>query len=74
MIVENLKADISEAAQEKIKGMVEQAIESKLKKEAKKAARRMTVKFIISGIALAGVILLASNAEKAVKLVIKPKS
>ena len=73
MIIEDLKADLSEAAQNKLKALVGDMVESKVQKEAKKIAKKLTIKFILSGIALAGFCLLVSNSDKVVDLVTKSK-
>ena len=71
MIIEDVKADLSEAAQEKLKEIVGQTIEKKLQKEMKKVMRKLTAKFIITGVAMAGALLLVNNAEKISGLLIK---
>ncbi len=71
MIVKDLKVDLSEAAQNKLKEVIAEAVESKLQKEVKKIARRITVRFIVSGVALAGICLIAGNSDKIVNLVKK---
>ena len=73
MIVKDIKADLNEAAQDKLKGMIAEAVESKLQKEVKKITKKLTIKFIISGVALAGVYLLINNSDKIVDLITKPK-
>lgn len=73
MIIEDLKADLSEAARNKLKEIVSDTVDSKIQKEVKKITKKLTVKFIITGIALAGVCLLVSNSDKIVDLVTKPK-
>ena len=73
MIIEDLKTDLSEAAQNHLKDIISDTVEKKVKKEVKKITKKLTVKFIITGIALAGVCLLVSNSDKIVDLVIKPK-
>lgn len=74
MIAKDIKADLSEAAQEKLKRIIAETVESKLQKEVKKITRKLTVKFIITGVALAGVYLLVNNSDKIVHLIIKPKN
>jgi len=73
MIIEDLKADLSEAAQNKLKETISDMIESKLQREIKKIAKKLTVKFIIAGVAMAGAFLLAGSADKVVDLVTKSK-
>lgn len=73
MIIEDIKTDLTEAAQNKLKEIIGEAVESKLQKEVKKITRKLTVKLIVTGAALAGVILLVSNADKIADLVVKPK-
>ena len=73
MIIEDLKIDLSEAAQEKLKGMIAAAVESRIQKEAKKIAKKLAVKFIITGVALAGAYLLIDKSDKIVNLVTRSK-
>ena len=73
MIIEDLKADLTEAAQNKLKAMIADAVESKLKKEVKKITKKLTIKFILTGVALAGVYLLVNNSDKIVDLVTRSK-
>ena len=73
IIVKDIKADLSEAAQDKLKEMIAETVESKLQKEVKKITKKLTIKFIISGVALAGVYLLINNSDKIVDLITKPK-
>ena len=42
-------------------------------KEVKKITRKLTVKLIVTGVALAGVVLLVNNSDKIVGLITKPK-
>ena len=69
--IKKKQADLTEAAQEKVKGVIEQAVENKLHKE--KITRKLTVKFIITGVAVAGAFLLVNNADKIANLLTKPK-
>lgn len=73
MIIKDLKADLSEAAQNKLKAMIGDMVESKIQKEAKKIAKKLTIKFILSGVALAGVCLIVSNSGKIAGMIAKPK-
>ena len=73
MIIEDLKADLSEAAQNKLKSMIAETVESKLQKEVKKITKKLTVKFIITGVALAGAVLLVNHSDKIIDLVAKQK-
>ena len=73
MIIKDVKTDLSDAAQEKLKGIIEQAVEKKLQKEMKKITKKLTVKFIVTGVAMAGAVLLVNNAEKITDLFIKQK-
>lgn len=74
MIIEDLKADLSDAAQEKIKGVIEQAVDKKVHKEIKKLSRKITVKLILTGVFVAGTILLINNADTIVKYLEQPKN
>ena len=73
MIVKDIKTDLGAAAQNKLKAMIAETVESKLQKEAKKITRKLTIKFIISGVALAGVYLLINNSDKIIDLVKRNK-
>lgn len=73
MIIEDLKIDLSEAAQDKLKSMIANAVESRLQKEVKKITKKLAVKFIITGVALAGAYLLINHSDKIVDIVAKPK-
>ena len=73
MIVKDIKADLSEAAQDKLKEMIAETVESKLQKEVKKITEKLTIKFIISGVALAGVYLLINHSDKIVDWITKSK-
>lgn len=74
MIVKNLKAELSESAQNKLEAVVSEAVEKKLKKEVKKVAKKLTVKFIVTGVVLAGVCIAASNSDKIVNYFLKQKN
>lgn len=71
MIIKELKADLGEVAQEKVKGLVEQAVEKKFQKEMRRITKKLTVKFIITGVAMVGAFLLVNNADHIVDLLIK---
>lgn len=73
MIIEDLKADLSEAARDKLKEIISDTVEAKLQKEVKKITKKLIVQFIITGVALAGICLLAGNTDKIVEPVMKPK-
>ena len=77
MIIEDLKADLSEAAQNKLRAFISETVEkkldSKLQKELKKVAKKLTLRFVITGVALAGVVLLAANSDKLIALIAKPE-
>ena len=73
MIIEDLKADLSEAARNKLKEIVSDTVDSKIQKEVKKITKKLTIKLIITGIALAGVCLLVGNSDKIADLVTTPK-
>ena len=73
MIIEDLKADLTEAAQNKLKAIISDTVESKIQKEVKKITKKLTIKFIITGVALAGVYFLINNSDKVVDLVTKSK-
>ncbi|MBR1483944.1 MAG: hypothetical protein IJ598_13405 [Ruminococcus sp.] len=77
MMIKNIKKEMSESAQNKLRGFVEQsveqAIENKLHKEIKKVTRALTVKFIITGAVMAGALVLVNNADKIVNLLMKQK-
>ena len=66
MIVKNIKAELSESAQNKLEVVVAEAVEKKLKKEMKKIAKKLTVNLIVTGVVLAGVCIAAANADKIV--------
>lgn len=68
------KPNLSETAQNKLKALVAETVESKVEKEIKKIARKLTVKFIITGVALAGACLLISKSDKIAELITKPKN
>ena len=74
MIINGIKTALKEAALSKLKGIVTDAFDSKIKKEVKKATRRLTFKFIIAGVAFAGVCLLVSKSNKIVNPAIEPKN
>ena len=65
MIIDNLKNELSETAQEELKGFVsetveqkvDKAVEKKLHKEMKKLARKITVNLILTGAVVAGAVL-----------------
>ena len=73
MIIEDLKTDLSEAAQKKLKEIIADTVESKLQKEVKKITKKLTVNFILTGVALASMVLLVNHSDKIVDLVIKTK-
>ena len=73
VIIEDIKADLSEAAQDKLKAMIGKTIETKLQKEAKKLTRRLTIKFILTGVALAGVYVVVNHSGKIIDYMIKSK-
>ena len=64
MIIKNLKADLSEAAEEKMKSAIEQAVEKKIQKETKKLAKKLTIKIIVTGVALLGAFTVINKADK----------
>ena len=76
MNIDNLKNELSETAQEELKGFVsetveqkvDKAVEKKLHKEMKKLARKITVNLILTGAVVAGAVLVITNADKLVKL------
>ena len=76
MIIDNLKNELSETAQEELKGFVsetveqkvDKAVEKKLHTEMKKLARKITVNLILTGAVVAGAVLVITNADKLVKL------
>ena len=74
MIIGSLKANLSKAVQKKLKNAVEYTVERKLRNEVKKITKKLTIHFIISGVALAGTLLLSNNADKIVDRLIKPKN
>lgn len=73
MVIKNLKAELSEAAEDKMKSAIEQAVEKKLKKEMKVVTKKLTKHFIITSVALAGALLLANNADKIGSVLFKKK-
>ena len=77
MIGNNKKHELSESAHAKLKGLVEQsvekALEKKIQKEMKKVTRALTIKFIVSGVAMVGAFVLVNNADKIVNLLTKSK-
>lgn len=74
MIIEDLKADLSEAAQAKLKEYIGQIIEKKVQKEVVKITKKLTKRFIFTGVALLGAVVIANNADKIVGLIAKPKN
>lgn len=65
MIGNDNKADLSYDAQLKIKEIVEQAIEDKLKKTIIKKLRRKIIRnLIIAGVVVGGTIVVAKNYNK----------
>ena len=68
MMIENIKADLSEAAQKKIQTMLAETVEKKVRKEVRKLAFKLTVKLILTGVVVAGVCIAAANPEKLVKM------
>lgn len=72
MMIENIKAELSENAQQKLKTVVEDAVEKKIRKELKRTARKLTFKFIVTGAAIAGAFLFVSKAHKIASL-LSPK-
>jgi len=68
MIMNNLKADISEAAQKKLQNMITEAVEKKVRKEVKKLAFKLTVKLILTGAVVAGVCYAATHSDKLVQM------
>ena len=64
MIIEDLKADLSEAAENKIKAVIEKAVEAKVQKEVKKVVKKLTIKMIVTAVALAGTVLIVNNVDK----------
>lgn len=73
MLINNIKADLSEAAQKKLETAIETAVEKKIRREAKKITRKLTVKFIVTGVILAGVCVIAGNSDKIVNYLKKSK-
>ena len=73
MIINDLKADLSEAAQAKLKETIETAVEKKLEKKMKKVVGKLTRRFLITGIAMAGALLLVNNAGAIAKSLTKSK-
>ena len=69
------KSELSESAHAKLKGLVEQSVENALEKklhdEMKKVTKALTIKFIVSGVAMVGALVLINNADKIVSLLIK---
>ena len=74
MIIEDLKADLSEAAQNKLKDYIGQAVEKKLRKEMKKVTKKLTVKFVFTGVALLGAFTLINKSDVIVNLLTKSKN
>ena len=72
MIINDLKTDLSEAAQDRLKAYIAQTVEKKIQKEAKKITKKLTINFIISGVTLAGAILVINNVDKISDLILKP--
>lgn len=73
MIAENIKAELSEAAQDKLETIVATTVEHKIKMELKKAVRKITVKIIIVGVVVTGICLAINNIEKIIVLLKKLK-
>lgn len=72
-IIDDIKAELSETAQDKLKAMIVDTVEKKFQKEVKKITRKLTINFIVSGVALAGFVLIVNNADKIADLIVKPK-
>jgi hypothetical protein len=70
MIIKDLKADLTEAAQNKLKAMIAEAVENKVQKEIGKFNRKLTVKLLVTGVAIAGAYLLINYSDKIVDLVV----
>ncbi len=73
MIIEDLKADLSEAAQTMLKDFIGQAVEKKLQKEMKKITKKLTVNFVITGVALLGAFTLINHSDKIAGLLTQSK-
>ena len=73
MKAKTMKADLSNAAQNKLQKIVAETVEKKIKKEAKKTARKLTFRFIIAGAVLAVVCYAAGNMSKIIVLLKKVK-
>lgn len=72
-IAGGIKADLSEAAQDKLKELIADTVEKKVQKEVKKVTKKLTIRFVLTGTALAGACLLADHSGKIVDLVKKAK-
>lgn len=70
-ITGDLKADLSEAAQDKLREMIADTVEKKVQKEVKKITKKLTVRFLLTGAALAGACMLADRSDKVVGLIKK---
>ena len=65
MLGNEVKADLSYSAQEKIKKIVEQAIEDKFKKSIiKKIRRKVIAGFVVTGVVIGGAIVVFKNYDK----------
>lgn len=73
MIIEDLRADLSEAAEKKLKSVIEQSVEKKLQKEVKKITKKLTIKLIITGAAMAGAFLILNKSDKIVDFLVGTK-
>ena len=73
MIIKNLKAELSEEAQAKLKEYIGKAVEYKVQAEMKKVAKKLTKKLIIGGVAVCAVLAVAGNADKIAARLMQPK-
>lgn len=73
MIMNEIKKDLKESAQDKLKAMIAEAVEKKLQKEMKKISRKLTINFIIFGIALAGSYIVVHHSDKIISLITRKK-
>ena len=74
MLMEEIKADLNEAAEEKLKALIADTVEKKVRKEVRKITKKLTIRFVLTGAALAGACLFIDRSGKIVDIVKKEKA
>ena len=72
-MIKKIIVPIKSFAQNKFRLMVKNAVQEQFKKKMEKLTRRLAIQFVITGVALATVKVLASRADTIAGLLTKPK-